>query len=68
MLRADPERARDEDFKEELAEYCSRGGVSIGKTRAYEMFLQWEREIERLAKDRQKVKPSKGEKPGFIDK
>lgn len=57
MVRAG--RPRDETFKEELSEHCSSGGVSIGKTVAYEMFLQWEREIERLAKAQQQVKPRK---------
>lgn len=62
MVRAG--RPRDETFKEELAEHCSSGGASIGKTVAYEMFLQWERELDRLALDRlakakRKVKPRK---------
>ena len=66
MVRAG--RARDESFKEELAEFCSSGNVSIGKTVAYEMFLQWEREISRMAHAAENVKLPKNKKSGFNDK
>lgn len=65
MLKAG--RARDESFKEDLAAHCSFEGMSVGKTLAYEMFLQWEREIDRHMNTRQKVKPAKSEKSGFTE-